>query len=134
MLPQEMELVVVYKMIETKEIAELSIITVLLITSILGFLPEIDDTHVCIEDNISMTCARLSSTERTCYPNQNDNVGRKLCSGTWKFIFREDIQIEDQLVKINFKAGGTIECPVTDGFVDNDCYFAGRKAFRSEFE
>ena len=121
-------------MVEAKDIMGGVTISILLIASIIGFMPAETETHFCEDLNITMACARVSSTSLTCYPKLDTTKGYKRCSTLWKPIDRSDLVVDSSTVKIKLKAGGVIECVVLDGFVKQDCYFNGREAFRSEFE
>ena len=121
-------------MVEKKDLIGMSAITILLITTLLGLVPAAQDTHICIEGNITMPCDHLSPTDRTCYPAEDTTIGKKLCAGVWKPIDRSDVITDVTTVQIELNAGGFIECNVVDGIVRQDCYFDGRNAFRSEFE
>lgn len=71
-----------------------STITVLVLLSIFGFIPEADDTHICFDDfneggDVFATgCDRLSSTDVTCYPNKDNNRNYERCYSGWKAINR----------------------------------------------
>ena len=54
-----------------------------------------EDTHYCEDLEISMQCARISSTDKTCYPNLEFNTGRKYCKTTWIPINFEQEKSED---------------------------------------
>ena len=103
-------------------------------TTILGLMPQPEDTHVCVSRNITMHCERLSSTQKTCYPRTDTTVGKKYCAEGWKPIDRSDLKNDVDKVKVPLPAGGFLECNVVDGVLDQQCYFNYRKALRSEFE
>ena len=71
------------------------VITLLAIGTIFNFIPDTEDTHVCIIDEVvemSMKCSSLSSTGRTCYPNPDNRRGSKLCDTAWVRIDRTDLK------------------------------------------
>jgi len=70
-------------MVERKTLAGYGgVITIALLISLgVNVLPS--DTHYCPEKNLSMECARISSTGVTCWPNEQDNKGYKRCSAGW---------------------------------------------------
>ena len=128
-------------MVEYKDLFTYSTISILLISTILGFMPEPNDNYVCLSLNITKYCDRLSSTNKTCYPNPDTTVGKKYCSSGWIPIFREpenntiiEKVLDNTTIKVPLRAGGILECPVIDGVLDNKCYFNNRPTYRSEFE
>ena len=121
-------------MVETKDIAGISTIGILLIASILGFMPEDDVTHFCADNNMTMACDRLSSTSMTCYPDANTTKGSKRCTSLWQFIDRSDLIFAEETIKVELRAGGFLECEVIDSVIKQNCYFNGKEALRSEFD
>ena len=78
--------------LKTYAIGSLSII--LLVS--LGFnIPE-DATHFCRNSSLPKNCARISTTGKTCYPNQGNNLGSKLCASVWENLTK-NIQSESSI-------------------------------------
>ena len=125
---------------EKKDYLGLGAISILILSTIFGFIPEETDTHVCIEfdevQNITLTkgeaCVRLSSTERTCYPNLNNTRGYRRCSVPWLEINRTVPNKNDVLNDLNYsdlkervraefypnKTKYSLSCSAPDGFVN----------------
>ncbi len=78
-------------MVELKDYAIGTLTFILLIS--LGINIQPDDTHLCRDLEITMKCDRLSSTDKTCYPTESTNIGKKYCSSTWEEILKEDIDL-----------------------------------------
>ena len=68
----------------------------LLALSMIGFVPEQTDTHICNIDGLieGMYCDHISSTGGTCYPKNDTRKGSKYCETVWKAINRSDISEE----------------------------------------
>ena len=123
-------------MVTKKDMIGMTTIVVLLITSILGFTPESEDTHICIEDNFSMSCDHLSDSLHTCYPTEGTRIGSKYCSGIYKPIDRSDLDLKETRIMYETSDGTLIDCEVTNDILKSNsyCYYNDIKHFRSEFD
>ena len=91
---------------ERKDIIGLSVIGVLVLATIFGFLPGEASTHVCIPeigDYLDMDCDRLSSTSLTCYPNVDDRKGSRYCGSGWKAIDRSDLIDSSEIIQSGYR-------------------------------
>ncbi len=128
-------------MIESKEYIKNGAIFVLILTSIFGFIPMGESTHVCFENGIVTkegTFDRLSGTGITGYPNVDNNKGYKRCSTGWITIDKtsessEEPISQNELIKVKTNGGDTIDCEVINNIVTQSCYYNGKNAFLSEF-
>lgn len=82
-------------MMDKKTIATAAIVTLLVLGTLFNFIPEPDDTHVCIADEEvikSEWCDHLSGGKRTrCYQTNSSTSNWITCSAGWKAIDRSDI-------------------------------------------
>ena len=83
-------------MMDKKTIATATIVTLLVLGTLYNFIPEPDDTHVCIADEEvikSEWCDHLSGGKITrCYKTNSSTENWIVCSAGWKAIDRSDIE------------------------------------------
>ncbi len=81
---------------DKKTVATATIVTLLVLGTLYNFIPEPDDTHVCIADGEvvkSEWCDHLSGGKRTrCYQTNSSASNWIVCSAGWKAIDRSDIE------------------------------------------
>ena len=97
---------------EYKKLGIGGLITLLTLATLFNFIPEPEDTHVCLLEGMEpdgRPCARLSGTGLTCYPNNDNRRGSKYCVTGWLPIDRSDIVTDTVTI-----GRETWSCPVLE--------------------
>jgi len=136
---------------ETKDKGYIAGITLLLLLTAYGYIPDPNSTHTCFIDGtpeFDAYCDRFSSTGLTCYPNSDDRKGYVRCEGLdWRVIDKTTTTslstttttmiMQEGMVKYQTKSGAILPCFLDDDGIlkpDSICMYDGRPQLRSEFD